>query len=133
MCVARVICISSLRAQRSNPGRLARRLDCFVASLLAMTSRKEKTDATKTECAGVAFSAAHDLEAMARAAVPRAARVSGAGAVYASAILARLRARALPSRAPLSFPLSVFLGSQTGDDRRRAGRCGGSLPLAACA
>jgi hypothetical protein len=68
---------------------------------------------------------------MARAAVPRAPRLAGAGAMHASAILARLPARALPSRLPLPFSLSVLLGAQAGHDSGRTGASRGGVPAAA--
>src|ERR1700760_4027666 len=65
------------------------------------------------------------------AAVPRAARVSGAGAMHALAILARLRERALPPRAPLPRSAPLLLGAQASDGTRRMGEGGGDLPAAA--
>ena len=87
--------------------------------------------ATKTERAGVAVSAADDVQAMERAAVSRAARLSGAGAVHASGILARLRQRTLPPRAPLSRSAAVLLRAQAGDGAGRMGEGGSGLPAAA--
>ena len=87
----------------------------------------------KLSARGVAVSAADDVQAMERSAVPRAARLSGAGAVHAAGILARLRQCALPPRAALPRAAAVLLGAQTSDAAGRLGEGGSRLPAAACA
>ena len=79
------------------------------------------------------FPRADDVQAMERAAVSRAARLSGAGTMHAVGILARLHQRALPPRAALPRAAAVLLGAQAGDAAGRMGEGGSRLPAAACA
>src|SRR4029077_7512455 len=97
----------------------------------ALRGRMGDSHATKTEHAGVAVSAANDVQAMERAAVSRAARLSGAGAVQPSGILARLRQRTLPPRPALPRAAAVLLGAQASDAAGRIGEGGSGLPPAA--
>ena len=123
---------------RSAARRVAARTPSFISPQCApprarLAGQDGRYHATKTERAGVAVSAADDVQAMERAAVSRAARLSGAGAMHAAGILARLRQRTLPPRAALPRSAAVSLGAQAGDAAGRMGEGGSGLPAAACA
>ena len=121
---------SDRQSKRRRP-RPFHRLLSRAVPLPRLAGQDGRYHATKTERAGVAVSAPDDVQAMERAAVSRAARLSGAGAVHAAGILARLHQRTLPPRAPLSRAAAVLLGAQAGDAAGRMGEGGSGLPAAA--
>jgi hypothetical protein len=91
---------------------------CAQSGLPPGEDEKRRRDATKGRRQGLAVSAPDDVHAMAAALVSAPALVSGASAMHAARLLARLPGTALPPRPQMPQPASLLLGPQA----RHAGR-----------